>query len=206
MAILYGGMLPGVTRRRMSLLCAALLVALTALSGCRQAPIDPGYRVPSPDETPPPAPARVDFTVPDGFVETYDRHIVSPLYPAPMAEFLVPSDSGPDNGEAIVVASYLMDVDVSGDNEVQLATRVKGYAASVKSAVTEPVKSTVNGMSAFTMAIREPSSDGGFYTYDATFIFSGMHMVETICQYSEQKALVDKACAEVLSSMKVVVA
>ena len=206
MAILYAGMLPGVTRRRMLSFCAALLVALTALSGCRQAPIDPGYRVPAPDETPPPAPARVDFTVPDGFVESYDHHIVSPLYPAPAAEFLVPSDSGPENGEAIVVASYLMDVDVAGENDAQLAARVKGYAASLKSAVTEPVKSSVDGLSAFTITIREPSSSGGFYTYDATFVFSGTHMVETICQYSEQKALVDKACAEVLSSMKVIVA
>ena len=81
---------PGMIRRRMSLLCAAVLLTLGALSGCRQAPIDPGFRVPSPDETPPPAPARVDFTVPAGFVEAYDYQTGNDLYPVPYATFLIP--------------------------------------------------------------------------------------------------------------------
>jgi hypothetical protein len=197
-------MLPGMIGRRTSLLCAAVLFALGALSGCRQAPVDPGFRVPSPDETPVPTPARVDFTVPTGFVESYDYHILNPLYPVPVVDFLIPIGSGRDNGEVIGVASYLMDVDVTGHADAQLVARIKGYVTFLKAEASEPVRSTVAGRPAFTTAVKEPSSDGGFYTYDATFIFAGTHLVEVACQYANQKDLVDKACASVLSSLKVV--
>lgn len=198
-------MLPRVTRRRMSLLCAVMLVALGALDGCRQAPLDPAFRIPSPDETPPLAPARVDVTVPSGFVEAYDYHIVNPLHPAPVVQFLVPADAGPDNAEVIGVASYVMDVDVTASSDSQLVSRVMEYAAHLRAEATEPVKTTVAGLPAFTTAMREPAEGGGVFTYDATFIFTGRRMVSTSCQYDQEKALIERACASVLASMKIVV-
>jgi hypothetical protein len=191
--------------RRTSLLCAALLVALAALSGCRQAPIDPGYRVPSPDEKAPPAPARVDFAVPAGFVEAYDYQTGNDLHPVPLTTFLIPTGAEDDatNLEVLAVVSYLMDTDVTGQSDADLVIRVKGYATQVKSAVTEPVKTTVSGMTAFTMPLNEPRQGGGFYTYTATYIFSGQHLVQVMCQWDKQKALVDTACAALLASIKV---
>src|SRR5258706_8297548 len=198
-------MLPGMIVRRTSLLAVALVVALGALTGCRQAPLDPGYPVPSPGATGQAGPLRVDFTVPAGFVEAYNYTLFSPLYPAPETTFLIPTNALEDNGETIAVASYLMDVDVTGESNDQLLKRVKGYATQVRSAVTEPVKSTVSGLPAFTMPIKEPKSSGaGFYTYNATYVFSGNHLIETICQNNKQQALIDKACTTVLSSLKLV--
>jgi hypothetical protein len=200
-------MLPGMIRRRMSLLCAALLLTLGAISGCRQAPIDPGFRVPSPDETPPAAPLRVDFTVPAGFVEAYGYMTGNDLHPAPYTTFLIPvgAENNHSNLEVLAVVSYLMDTDVTGKSDGVLVNRVKGYATQVNSAVTEPVRTTVSGMTAFTMPLKEPKRDGGFYTYDSTYIFSGPHLVQIMCQWEKQKALVDQACASLLASIKVVV-
>ena len=194
-------------RRRTSLLCAALLLTLGALGGCRQAPIDPSFRVPSPDETQPPAPARVDFTVPPGFVEAYDYGTGRDLHPAPYATFLIPVGATEDraNLEVLAVVSYLMDTDVTGQSDAGLVQRVKGYVTQVKSEMTEPVKTTVSGMTAFTVPIKEPKLDGGFYTYDAWYIFAGQHLVQIMCQWDKQKPLVDAACASLLASTKVVV-
>jgi hypothetical protein len=191
----------------MSLLCAAVLLTLGALSGCRQAPIDPGFRVPSPDETAPPAPARVDFTVPAGFVEAYNYQTGNDLHPVPYATFLIPigADTDLNNLEVLSIVSYLMDADVMGASDADLVNRVKGYATQVNSNVTEPVKTTVSGLTAFTMPIKEPMQGGGFYTYDATYIFSGRHLVQIMCQWEKQEAVVDAACASLLASIRVVV-
>ena len=201
------GMLPRMIARRTSLLCVALVLALGALTGCRQAPLDPSYPVPGPHETPAAAPLRVDFTVPAGWIEAYDYSTGNDLHPAPHATFMIPISARQDdaNLEVLVVVSYLMDSDVTGQSDAELIQRVKGYATQVKSAVTEPVKTTVSGMTAFRMPIKEPTRSGGFYTYDATYLFSGQHLVQIMCQWDKQKSAVESACASLLSSTKVVV-
>ncbi len=188
------------------MLCAAVLLTLGALSGCRQSPIDPGFRVPSPDETTPPAPARVDFTVPAGFVEAYNYQTGNDLHPVPYATFLIPigADTDLNNLDVLSVVSYLMDTDVMGASDADLVNRVKGYATQVKSTPAEPVKTSVSGMTAFTLPLTEPKLGGGFYTYNATYIFSGQHLVQVMCQWEKQKALIDAACASLLGSVKIV--
>jgi len=192
--------------RRTSLLWVALVLALGALSGCRQAPLDPGFRVPGPEETQGAMPLRVDFAVPTGWIEAYNYGTGNDLYPAPHATFLIPvgAENDSDNLEVLVVISYLMDTDVTGQSDAEVISRVKGYATQVNSAVTEPVKTTVDGMAAFTMPLKEPKRDGGFYTYDATYILSGQHLVQIMCQWDKQKTIVDAACASLLQSVKVV--
>ncbi len=199
------GMLRRMIGRRTSLLCVVLALALGVLSGCRQAPLDPGFHVPGPDETPAAAPLRVDFTVPAGWIETYNYSTGNDLYPAPHATFLIPVAAleDPDNLEVLVVISYLTDTDVTGESDAELVSRVKGYATQVKSALTEPVKTNVSGMPAFAMPLKEPRRDGGFYTYDATYILSGRHLVQVMCQWDKLKAEVDTACASLLASVKV---
>jgi hypothetical protein len=200
------GMLRDMIVRRTSLIGVALVLLFGVLSGCRQAPVDPGFGVPGPDKTSAATPLRVDFTVPAGWIEAYNYGTGNDLYPAPYATFLIPADAKEDrdNLEVLVVISYLMDADVTGDSDAELISRIKGYATQVKSAVTEPVRTTVSGMPAFAMPLNEPRKDGGFYTYNATYILSGRHLVQIMCQWDKQKALVDTACAALLTSVKVV--
>jgi hypothetical protein len=204
------------TRRRSALPTVAIVAVVAiagTLTGCRQAPLDPGFRTPATDEPEPPTVARVDYVVPNGFVETYIYQTGNHLYPIPTVEHLIPAEAVDDytNLDVIGVMSYLMDIDVSDWSDDQLAGQVAEYVAAVGEPIGEPggepVSTTVDGRPAFTVTVAEPDADDPevVYTYDATYIFAGSHLVQVQCQYHDRQELVDQACAALLDSMKIIV-
>jgi hypothetical protein len=197
-------------RRRVphALILVAVVVVGGVLSGCRQAPLDPGFRTPSASEPVPPTVARVDYLVPDGFVETYVYGTANHLYPVPTVEYLIPVDAVDDfaNLDVISVLSYIMDIDVSEWSEQRLAAQVAEYATTVGEPAGDPVPTTVDGRPAFTLTIAEPGVDDPdvVYTYDATYIFAGAQLVQVQCQYDQRRELMREACATLVDSMKII--
>ena len=198
-------------RRRSALPAVAIVVVVAivgTLAGCRQAPLDPGFRSPSADESAPPTVARVDYLVPAGFVETYAYTTGSHLYPVPTVEHLIPVEAVDDytNLDVIGVISYLMDIDVSDWSEDQRAEQVAEYVASVGAPTGDPISSTVDGRPAITVPVSEPATNDPdlVYTYDATYIFAGIHLVQVQCQYRDRQEAVKQACTALLDSMRIV--
>lgn len=183
-----------------------LVLLLGVLAGCRQAPLDPGFRPPDPDRVLPDTPAWVEFPVPDGFVESYDYQTEHHLFPAPVLTFLIPLDAVEqfDNLEVVTIASYLMDIDVTGWPEERLVEVVRRMVRGVGSPVVEPERTTVAGRPAFTLPVIEPARRGDPYTYQATFIFDGRYLVQTQCQYALRRELIEQACAALHESMEIV--
>jgi hypothetical protein len=184
-----------------------LVLLLGVLAGCRQAPLDPDFAPPATDRPLPATPAAVEFTPPGGFIEAYDYRPGHLYFPAPTVEFLVPTDAVDsfDNLEVITVASYVMDIDVTDWPEDRLVRLVKRMVGVLGSPVAEPELSTIAGHSAYTLPVVEKSADGETYTYEATFIFDGTHLVQTQCQYQLRQELVEQACAQLHSSMQITI-
>jgi hypothetical protein len=185
-----------------------LVLLLGVLAGCRQAPLEPDFAEPAADRAVPPTPAVVQFTPPTGFIEAYDYHPGHLYFPAPTVEFLVPSDAVDsfDNLEVISVISYVMNIDVTEWPEERLAGLVKRMVGELGSSVAEPEQTAVAGHTAYTLPVVEKSADGATtYTYQATFIFDGTHLVQTQCQYQLRQELVEQACAELHSSMQITI-
>jgi hypothetical protein len=182
-----------------------LVLLLGVLAGCRQAPLEPDFTEPATDRPMPATPAVVEFTPPAGFIEAYDYHPGHLYFPAPTVEFLVPSDAVDsfDNLEVISVISYLMNIDVTDWPEDRLIGLVKRMVGELGSPVAEPERTTVAGRPAYTLPAVEKSADGTTYTYQATFVFDGTHLVETECQYQLRQDLVQQACAELHNSMQI---
>jgi hypothetical protein len=184
----------------------ALLLLLGALAGCRQAPLDPGFKAPHPDRPLPTLPARVDYTAPDGFVQVYNYETVDPLYPVPVSVYLIPADAVEDfsNLDLLSILTYVMDVDVTDWSDQQLVDLVKDLVARVGAEVVEPEPTTVSGLPAFTVPVFEPGSTPSLgYTYDATYVFSGPHLVQISCQYEDRRALIERACTALIDSVEI---
>lgn len=184
-----------------------LVLLLGVLAGCRQAPLDPGFTPPAADRPMPVSPAAVRFAPPAGFIEAWNYRPGHLYFPAPTVEFLVPSDAADafDNLEVITVASYVMDVDTTDWPEDRVVRLVKRMVGVLGSPVAEPQLSTIAGHSAYTLPVVEKSADGTTYTYTATFIFDGSHLVQTQCQYALRQELIEQACAELHSSMEITI-
>jgi hypothetical protein len=150
----------------------------------------------------------VDYLVPEGFVETYIYQTGNHLYPLPTVEHLIPAEAVDDytNLDVIGVVSYLMDIDVSDWSRDQLARQVTEYVDAIGATAEEPTPTTVDGRPAFSTTVSEPYPDGDerVYTYLATYIFAGTHLVAVQCQYDARRELVEQACAELLDSLKIV--
>ncbi len=196
--------------RRSTLAAVAFVVVVAmagALAGCRQAPLDPSFPASAPVPAPPTV-ARVDYLVPEGFVETYIYQTGNHLYPLPTVEHLIPAEAVDDytNLDVIGVVSYLMDVDVSDWSRDQLARQVTEYVEGIGATADEPTPTTVDGRPAFSTTVSEPypDDDERVYTYLATYIFAGTHLVQVQCQYDARQELVEQACAELLDSLKIV--
>jgi hypothetical protein len=185
-----------------------LVLLLGVLAGCRQAPLDPGFPTPDPGRPMPPSPAQVAYQAPEGFVEFYDYAAGNNLFPAPAIEVWIPSDAvgSFDNLEAIAVYSYIMNIDVSGWPEDRLAELVRRLVAHVGSPVVEPERTTVAGRTAFTLPVTEyaPAADLNL-TYRATFIFDGVYLVQTQCQYELRQELIEQTCADLHNSMEITI-
>jgi hypothetical protein len=190
-------------------LAVVLVLLLGGLAGCRQAPLDPGFSTPAPDRPTPAAPAEVTYPQPEGFVEFYDYDAANNLFPAPAIEVWIPSDAvgSFDNLEAIAVYSYIMNIDVSGWPEDRLAELVRRLVSHLGSPVAEPERTTVAGRTAFTLPVIEyaPEADLNL-TYRATFVFDGLYLVQTQCQYAVRQELIEQTCADLHSSMQITIA
>lgn len=186
-----------------------LVLLIAVLTGCRQAPLDPGFAAPDPDRPTAQAPAQVRYPEPEGFVEFYDYSVRESLYifPAPAIEVWIPRDAvgSFDNLEAIAIYSYVMNVDVSdwpADRLATLAQRLVGFAGSP---VVEPERTTVAGHPAFSLPVVEYDPGRRVnLTYQATFIFDGVHLVQTQCRYELRQQLIEQACAALHDSMEIV--
>jgi len=149
-------------------------------------------------------PTKVTFERPAGFADSQDYHVVVPLYPNGVSQWIVP-DGGQGGLDVIGITSYLLDRDVSGASDRELRELVRDYADKVDAVSTsEPEKSTVAGYPALTQSVKQPGRDNAF-TYEATYVFAGPYLVHVMCQYDRQRAAIAEACASVLKTLRLAI-
>lgn len=160
---------------------------------------------PGPSRPSPKAAADVSFTLVDGFDEAGGYAIRHPLFNRVAVGFYVPT--GSHGGDLIVVASYVMDIDVTEESDEQLEGRVKEFTQKLATvSVGDPVKKVIDGRRAWQLSITGDgiaSGTTGVATYRATFIFDGQFMVEIGCQYRSYKGQVEAACRTLLDTVRV---
>lgn len=172
------------------------IVGLLLVAGCAP-PRASGHPVASG----PPIPISVTFRTPAGFHSSDAYAIVVPLTEHRSTQWRVPS--GPDGLDVIFVNSYVLPDDTDGWSDARRRAEVTRYAELVEArSPRRPSTATVAGRRAYQQHIDQPDGSGTLH-YDTTYVFTGTFLVQVGCQYDRRRALIERACAALLPTLRI---
>lgn len=181
---------------RLRTLAAFVLLLLVAGCGPSRAAGSPAG-----DTGAPPIPISVTFRTPGGFHEATGYAILVPLTEHRTTEWRVPA--GPDGLDVIFVNSYVLPEDTGGWSDARRRAEVGRYAELVRArAPRPPTTTTVAGYRAYQQHVDQPDGRATLH-YDATYVFTGTFLVQVGCQYDTRKALIRRACAGLLPTLRI---